>query len=132
MHHGMSQTFRVMLADDNAIVRQGLLKLFESAPDIEVVGQACNGAEAVELAKRLRPDVILMDINMPKMNGIEATAVISSELPGIRIIGLSLFESMDMDKTMRRAGAACYLSKSAPAEQLFSAIRTARPASGAA
>ena len=81
-----------MLADDHAVVRQGLAQLLQKESDIEVVGAAADGQEAVELAARLLPDVILMDISMPKLNGVEATNTIHKDFPEIRIIGLSMFE----------------------------------------
>ena len=116
---------RVMLADDHAVVREGLAQLLEKEPDIDVVGAAADGQEAVELAARLLPDVILMDISMPKLNGVEATNMIHSDFPEIRIIGLSMFERDERTEAMRDAGAADYVTKSAPAGVLTAAIRNA-------
>jgi CheY-like chemotaxis protein len=115
---------RVMLADDHAIVRQGIANLLSQEPDIEVVGEAADGQEAVGLATRLLPDVILMDVSMPKLNGVEATRAIRNELPYIRIIGLSMFEDVERAQAMRDAGAADYLAKSGPADVLLNALRT--------
>jgi DNA-binding NarL/FixJ family response regulator len=91
--------------------------------DIQVEGEASNGEEAVALARQIRPDVILMDINMPKMNGVEATRVINSTLPDIRIIGLSMHEAADQAAAMMQAGASAYLSKSSSPDILLAAIR---------
>ena len=112
-----------MLADDHAVVRQGLAQLLEKESDIEVVGSAAHGQEAVELAARLLPDIILMDISMPRLNGVEATSAIHRDFPEIRIIGLSMFEKDERTEAMREAGAVAYLTKSAPAGALIAAIR---------
>ena len=118
-----SKPIRVLLADDHKIVRQGLVGLLEIEPDIEVVGQAADGEEAVELARKLRPDVVIMDVTMPRMTGIEATKLISRELPKTRVVGLSMHAESDMAQAMRAAGAAAYLSKGGPSEDLLAAIR---------
>ncbi len=114
---------RVMLADDHVVVRQGLAQLLEKESDIEVVGAAADGKEAVELAARLLPDVILMDISMPILNGVEATAAIHRDFPEISIIGLSMFEKDERTEAMREAGAVDYVTKSAPAGTLIATIR---------
>jgi PAS domain S-box-containing protein len=118
------QKIRVMLADDHAVVRQGMANLLEDEPDMEVVGQAADGQEAVEAAARLLPDVILMDMSMPKLNGVEATRIIHNDWPEIRIIGLSMFEEAERAQAMRDAGAVDYITKSGPAEDLINVIRT--------
>jgi signal transduction histidine kinase/ActR/RegA family two-component response regulator len=114
---------RVMVVDDHAVVRQGIANLLGDEPDIEVVGQAADGQEAIDLATRILPDVILMDMSMPRLNGVEATRVICNEWPQIRVIGLSMFEEADRSRAMRDAGAVDYLSKSGPADRLLNAIR---------
>lgn len=119
---------RVLLADDHKIVRQGLAILLESAPGLELAGEASDGRAAVEMARALRPDVVVLDVSMPEMNGIEAARVIHEELPGIRIIGLSMHEAEDMAAAMRDAGAEAYLSKDGPSETLLAAIRGLAPA----
>lgn len=116
---------RVLVADDHALFRDGIVRLLDRDPDIAIVGQANNGREAIALARKLVPDVILMDISMPELNGIEATRVIHRELPAIRIIGLSMFEEEYGSKSLREAGAVGFKSKSANATELISAIRTA-------
>jgi CheY-like chemotaxis protein len=115
---------RVMVADDHAVVRQGIANLLTDQPDFEVVAQAADGQEAVEMAAQLLPDVILMDMSMPKLNGVEATRIIHNDWPQIRIIGLSMFEEINRASAMRDAGAVEYLTKSGPAEVLINTIRT--------
>ncbi len=120
---GKSRRIRVVLADDHAIVRQGLSSLLQSAPDLDVVGEATNGREAVELARRVRPDVILMDVNMPEMDGIEATALIVGEMPDIRVVGLTMHGSPEVSSALLKAGAISCLTKGGRAEELIDSIR---------
>jgi signal transduction histidine kinase/PAS domain-containing protein/ActR/RegA family two-component response regulator len=115
----------VLVADDHALFRDGIVRLLDRNPDIAIVGQANNGREAISLARKLVPDVILMDISMPELNGIEATRVIHRELPAIRIIGLSMHDEEDGYQKLREAGAVGFQSKSSTATELVSAIRTA-------
>jgi signal transduction histidine kinase len=114
---------RVLLADDHAVMREGLARLLVREPDIEILGEATNGQEAVEIAGKLVPDVILMDLSMPKLNGVEATRAIASHHPDIRIIGLSMFEEEERARAMIDAGAVKYLTKSSPSADLINAIR---------
>jgi PAS domain S-box-containing protein len=118
---------RVLLVDDHKIMREGLATLLNEQSDLEVVGQAGNGREAVELANRLRPDVIVMDAAMPLMAGDEATRQIKGQWPHIRIVALSMFEEADLSEAMYRAGAERYLLKTGPSDELLAAIR-GRPA----
>ncbi len=118
-----SSILRVLLADDHAIVREGLISLLSGAGDIEVVGEAANGREAVDLAYRLQPDVIIMDVAMPLINGDDATRQIKTRLPQTRVIALSLYAEPNLVEKMRRAGAEGYILKTAPAEELLAAIR---------
>jgi CheY-like chemotaxis protein len=120
-----TRKLRIVLADDHRIMRQGLIMLLEEEPDLEVVGEAANGREAIELTRQHRPDVVIMDISMPVLNGIEATRQIAVEMPGVRVIGLSMHETADMDQAMRDAGAAGYLAKGGPLDALTAAIREA-------
>ncbi len=116
---------RVLVVDDHAVTREGLKHMLGLESDIQIVGQAANGLEAVELAARLSPDVILMDISMPKLNGVDATRAIHADHPDIRIIGLSMFEQEEYAQALRNAGAACCLTKSGPSAELIAAIRQA-------
>jgi PAS domain S-box-containing protein len=116
---------RVLLVDDHVMVRQGLCSMLGDYPDIEVLGEASNGDEAVVLTERLRPSIVLMDINMPKMNGIQATALIKSRHPDIIVIGLSVQASHESHLAMLKAGAARLLSKEAAADQLYQAMQHA-------
>jgi DNA-binding NarL/FixJ family response regulator len=93
---------RLLVVDDHAVVRQGLVRMLQEEPDMEVVGEASNGQMAVELARQLMPDVILMDISMPVMGGIEATRVIHTECPAVRVIGLSMFEAAEQAEVIRK------------------------------
>ncbi|MGH9869242.1 MAG: PAS domain S-box protein [Candidatus Polarisedimenticolia bacterium] len=119
-----SGRIRVLLADDHKIVREGLAALLSTQDDIETVAQAADGEEAVSLAMRLRPDVVVMDVSMPGLSGIEATRRITAQAPSIKVIGLSMFESEEMSLSMRTAGASCYLTKDRASETLCDVIRT--------
>jgi len=114
---------RVLVVDDRALVRRGFATLLAGEPDLTVVGEAANGQMAIELTRQLAPDVILMDISMPVLNGIEATRTIHAEFAGIRVIGLSMFEEPEQPEAMRQAGAVGYLSKNDSVEALLAAIR---------
>jgi CheY-like chemotaxis protein len=116
---------RVLLADDHAVVREGLRRLLASEADIDIVGEAADGQEAADLAAALQPDVILMDLSMPRLDGIGATRAIHRVHPDIRIIGLSMFEDDSHAEVMRSAGAVDYLVKSGPPERLLATIRRA-------
>jgi PAS domain S-box-containing protein len=128
---GSTSRIRVLLVDDHPILRRGLADLFDERPEIDLVAEASDGQEAVETALRLRPDVVLMDVTMPRMDGVEATRRITAALPAVSVIGLSMHEGEDMARAMRDAGARAYLSKSEAAETLVSTIlrvRTLTPA----
>jgi CheY-like chemotaxis protein len=114
---------RVLLVDDHKITRQGLAALLGEQSDLEVVGEAGNGREAIHLASQLRPDVIVMDVAMPVMAGDEVTRQIKRHWPGVRIIALSMFEEANLGQTMRAAGAEAYLLKTAPSDAVLAAIR---------
>ncbi|MEY5019431.1 MAG: hypothetical protein RLZ22_519 [Verrucomicrobiota bacterium] len=115
--------YRVMLADDHTVLRQGLVRVFLDEPDFEVVGEAVNGQEAVELAGKLRPDIVVMDLQMPVMSGLEATRIIRRELPGVQVIGLSMDSNKESRRAMLRAGALDLLHKGDSAEDLITRVR---------
>ncbi|MFO7964771.1 MAG: response regulator transcription factor [Desulfobacterales bacterium] len=114
---------RVLVVDDHPVMRECLCGMIELHSDIAVIGEASDGEEAVKLARQLIPEVILMDINMPKVSGIEATRVIHTELPHIRIIALSMSESDEFALEMIAAGASEYHSKGGDMNRLLQAIR---------
>jgi DNA-binding NarL/FixJ family response regulator len=116
---------RVLLADDQALIRAGFRVLLEAADDIEVIGEAVNGDQAVELAKAERPDVILMDIRMPGTDGLAATSQIAATdaLNGVRVVILTTFETDDYVYRALRAGASGFLLKDAEPEELIRAVR---------
>ena len=122
-HQQDTKQIRVLLVDDHAMVRQGLRSVLDSYADIEVVGEAWNGEGAVEAAERLRPLIIVMDINMQKMNGIEATAYIKARHPEIIVIGMSVQAGGANEEAMKKAGASMLLTKEAVVEELYRAIR---------
>jgi DNA-binding NarL/FixJ family response regulator len=117
-------TVRVLIADDQALVRTGLRLILESEDDIDVVGEADNGREAIDLAARLRPHVVLMDIRMPKLDGIEATRrLLSGASDGPRVLMLTTFDLDEYVYEALRTGASGFLLKDVPAEQLASGVR---------
>lgn len=103
--------------------RRVLFYLLQAHAGIESIMEAVNGKEAVQIARKFRPDVILMDVSMPGMNGVDATKIIHSELPQTRIIGLSMCDDLETTETMLNAGAAIFLAKTAPLDVLLAAIR---------
>mgnify|MGYP002625954875 CR=1 FL=1 len=115
---------RVLLADDHNVLRQGMAQVLEAQPDITVVAQASNGKEAYRLAVQHRPDVILMDINMPEMDGVAAAQQITAELPQTCIIILIMYRRDDYGFEAIKAGASGYLLKEAELDELLEAIRT--------
>lgn len=121
--HQPANRVRVLLVDDHMMVRQGLRAVLDGSPDIELVGEASDGAEAVALAESLRPAVVVMDINMPRMNGIEATARIKARHPDTVVIGLSVNAGGENQEAMKKAGAALLITKEAAVEQLYDAIQ---------
>ena len=114
---------RILLADDHAMMRQGLRSLLEKQSDMEVVGEAENGRKAIELVRELLPDVIVMDITMPNLNGADATRQIVHEFPKVRVIALSIHSDRAFVVGMLKAGAAGYVLKECPFDELLEAIR---------
>jgi two-component system NarL family response regulator len=112
-----------MIADDHQVMRRGLATMLQLETDIEVVAEASDGEEAIRIAREIEPDVILMDVSMPRMNGIEATRAIHSELPHVQIIGLSMYDEEDQAAAILNAGAAAYHCKSGSSALLLAAIR---------
>ncbi len=118
-------SIRVLIADDHSVVRQGLRMFLALDPDIDIVGEACDGVQALELAHELRPDVVLMDLLMPEMDGIQATARVRAELPDTEVIALtSVLEDSSVVNAIR-AGAIGYLLKDTEADVLVKAIKAA-------
>ena len=114
---------RILVADDHPIVRGGIVALLDATGDMDVVGQASTGTEAVELALELRPDLVLMDLRMPGLTGDEATARILATEPGIRVVVLTTYETDSSILTAIEAGASGYLLKAAPQEEILAGIR---------
>lgn len=125
LHSVGSRPIRVLLVDDHVMIRQGLRAVLEAYSDIELIGEAGNGEEAIVLVDRLEPSVVVMDISMPKMNGIEATGRITTRHPSLAVIGLSVNAGGDNQAAMLKAGARQLLTKEAAAEQLYGAIKHA-------
>jgi DNA-binding NarL/FixJ family response regulator len=116
---------RILLADDQALFREALRTLICLQPDLEVVGEAASGAEALRLARVLRPNIVLMDLQMPVLSGVAATRQLHSEQPDCRVIALTTFDEDEYVFECLRSGAVGYLLKDAPSENLFAAIRAA-------
>ena len=114
---------RIVIVDDHRIVRQGLQSLIEKEKDLEVVGVADNGRRALQLACKLKPDLVLMDIGMPELNGIDATRQIIEEVPGVKVIALSMHSGKQFVEGMLRAGVVGYLLKENAFEELIKALR---------
>jgi len=119
----MVDTIRILLADDHALVRQGTRELLEQQEDLEVVAEASDGREAVQLALRENPDVVIMDFSMPELNGIEATRHIKAVAPNIAVLVLTAYDSDQYIFAFLAAGAAGYLLKDVSVDQLIRAVR---------
>lgn len=117
------ETTRVMIVDDQEVVREGLRAILGTVPGLEVVGVAGNGAEAVESFPSLLPDVVLMDLNMPIMNGVEATRALRASYPDLKVLVLTTYDAEEWVLDAIRAGASGYLLKDAPRDRLIEAIR---------
>ena len=116
---------RVMIVDDHAMIRSVIRSMLAGYADLQIVGEASNGIEAIILMEQLHPSIVLMDINMPRMNGIKATAHITSEYPQTKIIGLSVNAAGENQELMTRAGAVCLIPKEQVDDLLYDAIQVA-------
>jgi DNA-binding NarL/FixJ family response regulator len=121
---------RVLLADDHELVRQGFKLILSAQTDMEIVGEAANGREAVQLATDLQPDIVVMDVAMPELNGIEATRRLSAAAPRARVVALSMHKDSVYVREILRAGARGYLLKDSPATDLVSAVRAVASGEG--
>ncbi|MFN7993634.1 MAG: response regulator transcription factor [Bryobacteraceae bacterium] len=119
----MREKIHILLADDHAVVRQGFKMILAAQPDMEIVGEAGNGREAVEFAEKLQPDVVVMDVAMPELNGIEATRRLADSSPRTRVLALSMHKDSVYVREILRAGARGYLLKDAIASDLLAAVR---------
>ena len=118
----LERPVRVLLVDDHAMVRQGLRSILDGYPNLDIIAEAGDGEEAITLARLLKPDLIVMDVNMPRLDGIEATKRIREELPATHVVGLSVNEAEHIVKSMRAAGAAAFLTKESAADHLYETI----------
>jgi len=120
------ETIRIVLAEDHAVVREGTRNLLDREPDLEVVGEAATGVEAVEAVGRLKPDVAILDIAMPEMNGIEATRIIKERWPEVNVLVLTAYDDDEYVFAFVDAGAAGYLLKDVPALEVIEAVRAVK------
>ena len=116
---------RLLIVDDHDLIRESTQLMLEGEPDLEVVGEAVNGRHALELCRRLRPDLVLMDVRMPEMDGLTATREIKKEMPAISVLVVSAYESEDYRGEAASAGATDYILKDAERRQLLEAVRAA-------
>ncbi|MGI8744104.1 MAG: response regulator [Bryobacteraceae bacterium] len=126
----MANMIRILLADDHAMVRKGFRLILEAQSDMSIVGEAGNGREAVELAESLHPDVIVMDVSMPELNGIEATRRLAASSPRTRVLALSMHKDSVYVREILRAGARGYLLKDSIDSELVSAVRAVAKGDG--
>lgn len=117
-------SIKILIVDDHGILRSGVKLIIDQTDDMKIVGQACDGHEGIELARKLKPDVVLMDISMPGLNGIEATKEIVSENPDIKILALSAYCNRRFVKDMLKAGVSGYALKDTMADELIYAIKS--------
>jgi NarL family two-component system response regulator LiaR len=122
----VTEKIRVLIADDHRVVRSGLSTFLKVSPDLELVGQASNGRDAVQFCAAERPDVVLMDLVMPEMDGVAATRAIKQQHPDVQVIALTSFKEDEMVKNVLQAGAIGYLLKDVGADELARAIRSAK------
>lgn len=115
---------KIILADDHQLYREHLRNKLDQEPDMTVIGEAADGQEAIEVVRRLTPDIVVMDVMMPGTNGVEATRQIASDFPDVKVLGLSLHDDKQIVDAMRAAGASAYVLKDSPFAELTRAIRT--------
>lgn len=120
----LERSVRVLLVDDHAMVRQGLRSILDGYPNLDIIAEAGDGEEAITLARLLKPDLVVMDVNMPRLDGIEATRRIREEMPSTYVVGLSVNEAEHIVKSMRAAGASAFLTKESAADHLYETIGT--------
>lgn len=121
----MNETIQILVVDDQRVVRRAITRLLSVEPDFEIIGEAVDGLDALRKVERLSPDVVLMDVSMPKLNGLEATRRIAAQFPNVRVVAFSMHDAEPMARRMLEAGAVTYLDKGMPAETLAMAIRLA-------
>jgi two-component system, NarL family, response regulator LiaR len=121
----IDKPIRVMIVDDHAMVRKGLVSFLKSEPTFELVGEACDGREAIESCEQLKPDVILMDLVMPELGGVAATRTIHQRWPDVRVLALTSFQEKELVQDALQAGAIGYLLKNVSGDELAQAIRQA-------
>ncbi len=126
----MPRKIRILLADDHAVVRQGFRMILSAEPDMEIVGETANGREAVEAAEKLVPDVVVMDVAMPELNGIEATRRLADSVPKARVLAFSMHKDSVYVREILRAGARGYLLKDAFDHDLVEAVRAVAAGKG--
>jgi len=119
----MSEQIRILLADDHPVVRDGLVAILSTQPDFDVVGEAGNGRSAIQLVQELKPDLILLDLEMPEMDGVETLQILRADNPNVRVIVFTAFDTDERILTAVQAGAQGYLLKGVPRQELFNAIR---------
>lgn len=130
MEPSARKKIRILLADDHVMVRQGFRMILAAQPDMEIVGEAGNGREAVELAEKLQPDLVVMDVAMPELNGIEATRRIAASAPRTRVLALSMYKDSVYVREILRAGARGFLLKDAIDRDLLAAVRAVAAGEG--
>ncbi|MEO8458549.1 MAG: response regulator transcription factor [Chloroflexota bacterium] len=128
----MANQIKLLLVDDEPAVRRGLRMRLELEPDVQIVGEAVNGSQAVQMAEAMHDGVVVMDIEMPVMNGIDATSEITSRLPGVAIVVLSMHDDAATIGRARKAGAAAFIAKRSMDDSLIEAIRSAARGQGGA
>ena len=121
---------QLVIADDHALVRKGIRSMLDGEPGLEVVGEATNGREALQLCHRLRPDLVLMDVRMPEMDGLEATRAIKQEFPRVAVLMVTMHENPEYLYEALKAGAAGYVLKKSSAEEVINAVRQALDGEG--